>query len=132
MHTDLEPLDVQGDKVLLEHLVRNLLINAVRYNHQGGTVRIRIREGALEVSNTGPLIPTGSVDCLFEPFQRVQERRHTPGEGAGLGLSIVESIAQAHQATVTGSPNAGGGLTIRVQFTPAGRSGPLIDQQFRG
>ncbi|GAA1361531.1 sensor histidine kinase [Streptomyces beijiangensis] len=118
VHTDLEPLSVQGDSVLLEHLVRNLLINAVRYNHQGGTVRIRTRPGTLEVSNTGPLIPTGSVDRLFEPFQRAQERRHAPGEGAGLGLSIVESIAQAHLATVTGRPNAGGGLTIQVRFSP--------------
>ncbi|WP_329117820.1 sensor histidine kinase [Streptomyces sp. NBC_01465] len=119
VETDLEPLEVQGDEVLLEHLVRNLLINAVRYNHRGGSVRIRTREGVLEVSNTGPLIPAGSVDRLFEPFQRAQERRHAPGEGAGLGLSIVESIAQAHLATVTGRSNAGGGLTIKVRFTAA-------------
>ncbi|MEK8142894.1 ATP-binding protein [Streptomyces sp. M10(2022)] len=64
VQTDCEPLIVQGDDVLLEHLVRNLLINAVRYNHPGGTVRIRVRSGALEVSNTGPRIPSDSVHRL--------------------------------------------------------------------
>lgn len=122
VRTDCEPLTVRGDAVLLEHLVRNLLINAVRYNHPGGTVRIRIRADALEVSNTGPRIPSESVHRLFEPFHRAQERRHTPGEGAGLGLSIVESIAHAHLATVTSRANRDGGLSIRIQFSPAVRA----------
>ncbi|MCM2413187.1 ATP-binding protein [Streptomyces sp. RKAG290] len=125
VRTDCEPLTVQGDDVLLEHLVRNLLINAVRYNHPGGSVRIRIRSGALEVSNTGPRIPSDSVHRLFEPFHRAQERRHAPGEGAGLGLSIVESIAHAHLATVTSRANRDGGLSIKVQFSPAARSDHL-------
>lgn len=122
VRTDGASLTVQGDDVLLEHLVRNLLINAVRYNHPGGTVRIRTRSGALEVANTGPRIPSESVHRLFEPFHRAQVRRHATGEGAGLGLSIVESIAHAHLATVTSRANRDGGLTIKVRFGAALRA----------
>ncbi|MFF1922670.1 ATP-binding protein [Streptomyces sp. NPDC058221] len=122
VRTDGAPLTVRGDDVLLEHLVRNLLINAVRYNHPGGTVLVRTRSGALEVTNTGPRIPSDSVHRLFEPFHRAQERRPATGEGAGLGLSIVESIAHAHLATVTSRANRDGGLTVTVRFGPAPRA----------
>jgi signal transduction histidine kinase len=56
------------------------------------------------------------VEELFEPFRRLHSRRRAPGEGAGLGLSIVASIARAHRADVTAGANADGGLTLQVTF----------------
>ncbi|MCJ0873445.1 HAMP domain-containing sensor histidine kinase [Streptomyces sp. AP-93] len=116
---DLAPLTVAGDRTLLGHLVRNLLANAVRHNRAGGRLEVATsREGVLTVSNTGPVIEPGDVPRLLEPFRRRAERQHTAGEGAGLGLSIVASIARAHGAALTAraNPAPGGGLTVRVWF----------------
>ncbi|MDP9869000.1 MULTISPECIES: sensor histidine kinase [Streptosporangium] len=112
------PTTVEGDPVLLAHLVRNLLGNALRYNEWGGIVRITLTapDRTLTVANTGSLVPADEVPLLFEPFRRLHERRHTAGEGAGLGLSIVASIARAHGAAVTAEANPRGGLTVRVCF----------------
>ncbi|MFD5099588.1 sensor histidine kinase [Streptomyces albidochromogenes] len=116
LETSVRPLTVRGDTVLLGHLVHNLAANAVRHNHPGGRVRVRVSSEGLEVSNTGPVVPPETVPRLFEPFRRVRERHHAPGEGAGLGLSIVASIARAHGARTTAVANPGGGLTVRVTF----------------
>ncbi|MBK3590374.1 two-component sensor histidine kinase, partial [Streptomyces sp. MBT57] len=51
---EARPVSVQGDPVLLDHLVHNLVANALRHNHPGGTVRVRVGPGGLEVANTGP------------------------------------------------------------------------------
>ncbi|MFD7115870.1 sensor histidine kinase [Streptomyces sp. NPDC059922] len=124
-HLDLQPLRTTGDPVLLQQLTHNLVSNAIRHNRPGGSVSVRTGAGFLEVSNTGPVIPTPTVPLLFEPFRRVEVRRHAPGEGVGLGLSIVAAIARAHGATAEATANPGGGLTIRVRFVcdePPGRS----------
>lgn len=108
------PVTVLGDAVLLDHLVHNLVSNALRHNHPGGTVRVDVGPYGLEVVNTGPTVAPESVPLLFEPFRRAQARRHAPGEGAGLGLSIVASVARAHGGEATARANPGGGLTARV------------------
>ncbi|MFJ2775121.1 sensor histidine kinase [Kitasatospora sp. NPDC087315] len=119
VRSDIAPVSVEGDPVLLAHLVRNLVGNALRYNRDGGRVEVGVRDGVLEVGNTGPQVPPETVPYLFEPFRRLQERRHGPREGAGLGLSIVASIARAHHAAVTAVPGSTGGLRVRVEFPTA-------------
>lgn len=114
VEVEARPVSVQGDPVLLDHLVHNLVANALRHNHPGGTVRVRVGPGGLEVANTGPVVDPAAVPLLFEPFRRAQARRHAPGEGAGLGLSIVASVARAHGGDVGATANPGGGLTARV------------------
>lgn len=119
----LAPLTVTGDRVLLGHLLRNLLINAVRHNRDGGRLTVATSaEGELTVSNTGPVIDPADVPGLLEPFRRRAERQHTAGEGAGLGLSIVASIVRAHGAELVAEANPGpdGGLTVRVRFPVSG------------
>ncbi|MEV6419239.1 ATP-binding protein [Streptomyces sp. NPDC051662] len=116
-----EPLSVEGDPILLEHAVYNLVSNGIRYNHPGGTVRVRVGSNAIEVDNTGPMVPSTDVPLLFEPFRRAAERRHGRGDSAGLGLSIVASIARAHDADTRASANPHGGLTVRMIFPPTAR-----------
>ncbi|MGW6060174.1 sensor histidine kinase [Streptomyces sp. NPDC055189] len=112
-----EPLTVDGDGVLLDRLVHNLVANAVDYNVKGGRVEVRTGPDGIEVTNTGPVVPPETVPHLFEPFRRLGERTHARGEGAGLGLSIVDAIARAHGAQATAEANgAGGGLSVRVRF----------------
>ncbi|MDT9692312.1 ATP-binding protein [Streptomyces sp. P9(2023)] len=114
---DARPLTVGGDAVLLDRLAYNLVANAVRHNVPDGRVGVRTGPDGIEVTNTGPVVPADTVPLLFEPFRRLAARTQAPGEGVGLGLSIVESIARAHDARVTATANAaGGGLTVRVRF----------------
>jgi signal transduction histidine kinase len=113
---DLEPLEVPGDHVLLMHLVANLVRNAILHNHPGGAVSVRVRghgRPALVVQNTGPVLPDDVVPGLFEPFRRLPG---TTTPGAGLGLSIVRSIAHAHQGTVGARAVPGGGLAVEVNL----------------
>ena len=70
----------------------------------------------LSVTNTGPIIPPGEIDRLFQPFQRLDRRRAHHKNGHGLGLSIVRAIATAHGATITAHPQPEGGLSVTVGF----------------
>ncbi|MEU4233566.1 HAMP domain-containing sensor histidine kinase [Nonomuraea sp. NPDC026600] len=123
-----EPFVVDGDPVLLNRLVTNLLDNAVRYNHPGGTVEVTLSRGVLTVRNTGPHVPQERFGDLFEPFRRLQTTR---GQGDGLGLSIVASIAKAHGADVRASPNPGGGLELVVVFAGSEDALPATDDKRR-
>ena len=120
--THTEPVAVDGDAVLLGQLLTNLVQNAIRHNHAGGRVVVRVARSSIVVTNTGPVVPADAIDDLFEPFRRLPADRTGSATGAGLGLSIVRSIATAHGGRVTARPNAtGGGLTVRVGL-PARRS----------
>ncbi len=68
------------------------------------------------VANTGAQIPPAEIERLFEPFQRLKTTRTNGQHGYGLGLSIVQSIANAHHAQLTAQPRAEGGLHIKVSF----------------
>jgi signal transduction histidine kinase len=118
---DLRPCVVQGDGVLLERLIRNLLNNAIKYNHPGGTVHVVVGAGdaVLSVVNTGPVIPADDVARLFEPFTRLASGRIDHSGGSGLGLAIARSIVQAHDGTISAAPSEGGGLRLTVGLPPA-------------
>jgi signal transduction histidine kinase len=115
-----EPATLDGDPLLVERLVANLLTNAVRHNIADGHLEVRtgVKEGkaVLSVTNTGPLIPPAEVDRLFQPFQRLDRRRANYKDGHGLGLSIVRAIATAHDAAITAYPIPDGGLSVSVIF----------------
>ncbi|TDO49614.1 signal transduction histidine kinase [Kribbella sp. VKM Ac-2571] len=70
----------------------------------------------LVVTNTGPEVPPYEVDSLFKPFYRLGAERLVGGKGAGLGLSIVRSVTEAHGGTVTAVPREGGGLQVTVSL----------------
>lgn len=108
---------VEGDPVLLERMVSNLVHNAIKYNEPGGTVDIVVaREPALSVHNTGEKVPAESVSALFEPFRRLTAERVHQRDGAGLGLSIVRSISTAHGGIVLAKPGESGGLRVEVSL----------------
>ena len=120
-----------GDAYLLERLIQNLIENGIQYNlPEIGWVRIRTEAAAhgvaLVVENTGPIVPAHEIPGLFEPFRRLattERMASTPKgakvRGAGLGLSIVRSVAQAHGGNVEAMPRADGGLVVRVRFPAA-------------
>ncbi|MET7714558.1 ATP-binding protein [Streptomyces sp. NPDC005407] len=112
-----QPVIVEGDETLLTRLVANLVQNAIRHNSAGGYVIVDLSpDGGLVVCNSGPHVPAEQVDELFEPFRRLPADRTASSEGAGLGLSIVAAITQAHDGTVRATANAEGGLWVTVAF----------------
>jgi signal transduction histidine kinase len=123
---DVRDAPLQGDRPLVERLVANLVENAVRHNEPGGRVLVTARPGRLAVENTGRVISPEDVHRLAEPFERLH--RDTDGTGAGLGLSIVRAVADAHGAQLRLRPRAGGGLVAEVEFP----SDPLLRPGRRG
>ncbi|MGA9858233.1 MAG: HAMP domain-containing sensor histidine kinase, partial [Solirubrobacteraceae bacterium] len=113
---DLEPAWTSGDPGLLERLIANLVDNGIHHNKPGGYVTIKTRTAGdvveLVVRNGGPAIAPDRLQELIEPFRRLD--RSTGG--FGLGLSIVRSIAEAHQGTATLAAPAEGGLEVRVRL----------------
>lgn len=124
--TALEPARTTGDRQLIERLVANLLGNALEHNVPGGAIDVATSMAAgratFTIANTGPVIPTSELPRLFEPFQRLSSRASSSADGAGLGLAIVQAVADAHDATVTAQARTGGGLRIDVEFPADGRS----------
>lgn len=120
MHEKLDETATIGDALLLERLVYNLVENGIRYNiGEGGWVRVvtRIDAGGqveVQVSNTGPAVPPYEVPALFEPFHRLATDRVVTAKGAGLGLSIVRSVAATHGGRATAQAREGGGLVVTV------------------
>ena len=96
---------------------------AIDHNVPGGDVGVRTaREGSdavLIVSNSGPRIPAGEIERLFEPFQRLDGTRTGADGHHGLGLSIVSAIATAHEARLTAVALADGGMSVTVRFAGA-------------
>lgn len=120
IETALGAATTSGDEALIGRLIANLIDNAIDHNVDRGRVEIRTEtlEGhaVLTIGNTGPLIPAGETERLFEPFQRLHGARRANDGHHGLGLSIVRAIAIAHKAELTATPRPGGGLVVRVQF----------------
>ena len=115
--TALRDAQVTGDRVLLERLVTNLIDNAVKHNVTGGwvTASTRTDEGTAQliVANSGEQIPADQVTGLFEPFRRLAGRTGTR-PGAGLGLSIVASVATAHGGHAHARARPDGGMDVRI------------------
>ncbi len=111
----------RANATLLHTLLRNLLANAIKYNHMGGCIGIVGRPTpaggyALRVEDTGPGIAPEHLPHLFDRFRRFS----TPGPGApegyGLGLPIAQTIAAFHGATLRAESTVGQGTAFVVEF----------------
>jgi signal transduction histidine kinase len=110
----LSPTPVLGDPVLLDLLVDNVIRNATRHNVPNGQLWLSAADRTLTVANTGRPVSTDRLAELVEPFRR--GTRDRVGEGAGLGLAIVTTVAGAHHARVSLAPREGGGIRVRIEF----------------
>jgi signal transduction histidine kinase len=122
----LEPAPTSGDRSLAERLVANLLDNALRHNKPHGYVDVMTRtesgRAVLSVSNSGPIVPSDDVERLFQPFRRLGADRTDHSDGIGLGLSIVQAIATAHDASLSSRALVEGGLVIAISFPSAAKT----------
>jgi len=115
---DAEPIVVKGDRVQLQQVILNLLHNAMdavadEPSHVGRIViGVRANREAVIVSvrDSGPGLPAGTEEMVFEPFYTTKAR------GMGMGLSIVRSIVEAHGGTIRASNAIGRGALIEFQL----------------
>lgn len=113
-----EPVMVEGDRLLLRRLVRNLLENARRYGGDGPievSVTPQGTRAILEVRDHGPGVPPEERERIFEPFYRRAATRES-GQGSGLGLALVRDIAGRHDGSVVCLAAEDGGSLFRVDL----------------
>ncbi|MFC7814734.1 sensor histidine kinase [Streptomyces sp. NPDC057367] len=114
---DVHPWYVRAEPAALERAVVNILDNAVKFSPKGGTVDVRLTDGALTVRDHGPGIPADELPHVFDRFWRSPSARALPG--SGLGLSIVARTVQQAGGTVSLTPGEGGGTTATVRLPGA-------------
>ena len=99
-----EEMHVRGDHHRLRQALLNLVDNAVKYNEPGGRLTLDLRrdgeQARIEITNTGPGIPTDELPRVCDRFHRGATARRTHPDGSGLGLSITQWIVQTHQGTL--------------------------------
>jgi two-component system sensor histidine kinase KdpD len=118
------------DDVLMEQALFNLIENAVKYSPAGSAIELSARvSGAwlqLEVADSGPGIPAGQEQLVFEKFHRgdpAGERR-----GVGLGLTICRGIVEAHGGRIAARNRSGGGAMFRIELPLEGEP-PVIEPE---
>ncbi len=118
-----EDLVVRGDGSSLEHVLVNLVENAIKYTPGGGRVGLEVKRDGMdvlfEVWDTGPGVPESHRARLFERFYRVDPGRSRDMGGTGLGLSIVKHLVESMRGSVGMHARAGGGSVFWVRLPAA-------------
>jgi len=115
---------IVGNQFSIEEMVTNLLLNAVKYTPENGTVEISAEdsEGCIlvRVTDTGIGIPIAEHSRIFDEFYRADNARTIERDGTGLGLSIVKHIIERHGGEIQVQSEAGSGTTFMITL-PKGR-----------
>lgn len=124
LRSELERVDVQGDAVRLRQIVSNLLSNALKFTPSGGRVTVSVADGGgsavLDVTDTGPGIPSEEIDRVFDRFYRGRAVRVG---GSGIGLAVVRDLVRAHGGEVSVNSEPGRGSRFLVVLPRASGSG---------
>ncbi|MEE8282297.1 MAG: ATP-binding protein [candidate division NC10 bacterium] len=116
----VEPVSIQGDPERLRRLLLNLVDNGIKYTPPGGEVTLSLERdeewASLKVSDTGIGLSPEELERVFQPFYRAAETRSRGEGGAGLGLCIARSIAEAHSGRIQVESALGRGSTFTVRL----------------
>jgi len=108
--------DCFADPDRLMQIASNLIGNAIKYSHLGGSVVVtsRLHDGCLrvEVQDDGPGIPEEEMPLLFTPFSRLSNKPTGGEKSSGVGLSIARHLVELHQGTIGAESEAGVGSTF--------------------
>ncbi len=120
IESDLSAVSCRADRVRLSQVITNLLTNAIRYNRDGGTVRVTVASepgfAILSVADTGIGIDPNELPFIFDRFYQVDKARSRAEGSSGLGLSISQTIVTAHGGTFTARSEPGAGTTMEVRL----------------
>ncbi|WP_106495406.1 HAMP domain-containing sensor histidine kinase [Lentibacillus sp. Marseille-P4043] len=115
---EMDDITIFGDQKLLHQVWMNLLTNAIRYTHSGGTITIKtsVEKAGVQVlfSDTGIGIAKEDIPNLFDRFYKVDKARNRTVASTGLGLSIVKKIIELQEGTIMVESELGEGTTFIV------------------
>ena len=118
---------INGEAVLIEETIANILLNAVRYTPVGGKVRIEVKQdGAfvqVKITDTGIGVPPADLTRIFEEFYRASNARATERDGTGLGLAFARQVVERHGGRIWAENNPTGGSTFTFTL-PSGLNEP--------
>ncbi len=122
-HCPHPALAVGADRQRLAQVLVNLISNAVKYNHRGGSITISCREEGTDraiivVSDTGPGLSPENIERIFIPFERLGAEQ-TAVEGTGIGLPLARSLTEAMRGQLTASSVLGQGAAFTVSLPRA-------------
>ena len=107
---------VFGTPLLIEETIRNILLNAIKYTPESGSVKLLATENngffIVEITDTGIGIPPEEQDKVFDEFFRASNARKIERDGTGLGLSISKEVVQRHGGTIGVASHQGQGSTF--------------------
>lgn len=119
-----QPANIIGSRKILDEMIGNLCVNAIKYNHVGGNVWVTVEKGednvVLSVRDNGIGIPKEHQERVFERFYRVDKSHSRELGGTGLGLSIVKHGAIYHNAAIELESSEDVGTNIRILFPTGG------------
>ena len=131
--SNLEATDpvIFADEMHITNVIFNLMDNAVKYNHEGGHVTVKLTaengEMVMTVSDTGIGIPADKQNRIFERFYRAEESRNKFTGGSGLGLAICKHIVEKHKGSLTISSTEGEGATFIVALPAMSESDVSVE-----
>jgi two-component system, OmpR family, sensor histidine kinase BaeS len=125
----LAPLSVMfmGDPDRIMQVISNLISNALQHTPAGGEISIKLEHSdriRLEVRDSGPGIPEGQLERIFDRFHRVDASRSRASGGTGLGLAIVRTIVELHSGLISVRNARDGGAVFSVIFRDSERKPP--------
>lgn len=111
-----EHMTVRGRPLALKRAFANLILNAVKYGDSAKVTLSTPRDGMLriDIDDTGPGIPQGELERVFEPFRRIETSRNRETGGSGLGLAIARNAIRAQGGDIALSNRPEGGLRAAV------------------
>jgi len=111
---------ITGDDTRLRQAVGNLMRNALVHTPPASAIEVALEAhngvATMSVVDHGPGLRPADAGRVFEPFYRADASRSRDSGGAGLGLSIVAAVVDAHGGSVKVSETAGGGATFEVEL----------------
>ncbi len=128
LEQDIEPglPPVMADPTALTHCLSNLIGNAAKYAKEGGWIGVQVQSSgdqvAIRVRDRGPGIEAGDLPHVFEPFYRGQRAVSEQIQGAGMGLSLVKRIVEAHSGSVAVDSETGQGACFSIHIPAASTS----------
>ena len=115
-----EPVEADIDVTKLSLAFSNLIENGIKYNKDGGWVRVSLKNDAkyfyVNVSDSGMGIPQDQIEHIFERFYRGDKSHSTEIEGTGLGLAITKSAILLHRGVIKVTSNEGEGSVFMVRI----------------
>ncbi|MHC4916579.1 MAG: sensor histidine kinase, partial [Planctomycetota bacterium] len=128
VESEIRPASATVVEDHVKMLLGNLLSNAIRYSHRGGTVRVSCTaapgSGAVvEVEDTGLGIPREKLPRIFDEYYRTDEAVRHNRESTGLGLAIVQHVARTHRVRVRVESSPGVGTRFELRFPPPPEAG---------